>query len=424
MLVGDQQPSIHRGLVHRRATSTPSLEETGGKHDDSVSIDSNKDRPGVIKSLLGKVGGLLKREPPQREWTVIYYANGNSDLEAREFEKLYRLGEPGSSKTTTFVAQISSGQQGGEGQRCEVRPKSWGDGTVGHRDIQTQERLGKTNMGSAETFKDALLWAHEKYPAKHYMVIVGGHGEGPRGGLHDDIHGERLSVNDMHQGLEALKEARGGKSTEVMVADSCLLGAGEIGYQFRDSAEYYVASEEVIQTSDLGFRKLGKGMRKKGLDARQAAELVMDSADPLTRTLSMVDLSKMGEVGRAVGQLNRAVEASPGDRLRLNELALKTQNFMRDDSLPEEHPFKSYRDLGHFAQLVREDKGLQNEALRKAADGVFKAVGEAVVRNQTGRGYENATGMSMNIAAGGEVGPGEYYADLALSQDSGWSGKL
>lgn len=199
-----------------------------------------------------------------REWTVLYYANGNSDLEAREYEKLARLGEVGSTNTTTFVAQISQGSRDGIGQRFEIAKKSWGDVTTGPQDTKLKEELGPVNMGDGATFKDAVLWAHREYPAKQFMVILGGHGEGPRGALHDDIHGERLETGEIAEGFEALKQARGGKKTEVVVADSCLLGSGELGYQLRDSGEYFVASEEVINTSDLGFRDLGKGLRKKG----------------------------------------------------------------------------------------------------------------------------------------------------------------
>jgi hypothetical protein len=378
------------------------------------------------KSLLGKFLGLFHRNPPTREWTVLFYANGNSDLQHKEEEKLSRLGEAGSSKTTTIVAQMSQGSRDGVGQRFEIARKSWGDVTTGSHELKLKEELGRVNVGDGKTFKDALLWAHKKYPAKQYMVILGGHGEGARGALHDDLHGDRLEAHELAEGFDALSEARGGKKTEVVVADSCLLGAGELGYQLRDSSQYYVASEEVIGTADINFRDLGKGMRKKGLEARDAADVVMNSADSLTSTLSVVDLSKMDDLGKAMKGFKTALEQSgAGDRTRLEQLADKTQDFMRhDDSLAKDHPFKGYRDLGHFAQLVRGDKSLENQSLREAAGVVFKAVGTAVVRNHTGVGYEQAHGISMNIATANQKGPGEYYSDLAMSKDTGWSGKL
>lgn len=381
------------------------------------------------KSFIGKlgkrIGDLFRRQPPVREWTVLFYANGNSDLENRELEKLHKLGEAGSSKTTTLLAQVSHGSRGGIGERYEVAKKSWGDVTTGPGDLKRQEDLGKVNVGSGQTFTDALLWAHEKYPAKQYMVIFGGHGEGPRGALHDDIHGDKLTPQEIAQGFQALKDARGGKSAEVVLADSCLLGTGEVEYQMKDVAQYYIASQEVIQTSDINFRDLGKGMKKRGLDAKDATEVVMKAADSLTRTLSVVDLSKMDGLGKAMKQFNTALESSePVDRLRLNKLAQETQDFMKIDDVPDDHPFKSYRDLGHFAQLVRNDESLANKKLRQAADSVFKAVGQAVVQNHTTPGYENSHGISMNIADAQQAEPGSYYGELALAQETGWSGSL
>lgn len=154
--------------------------------------------------------------------------------------------------------------------------------------------------------------------------------------------------------------------------------------------------------------------------------MVAESANPLTRTLSVVDLSKMDQLGAAMKKFSAALDdCDSSDRDKLTNHAEQTQDFMRhDESLSKNHPFKSYRDLGHFAQLVHTDQSLESGALRKAASEVFKAVSEAVVKNHTSVGYEKAHGISMNIAAAGQDGPGSYYESLDLAKATGWTGKL
>ncbi|MGE0495145.1 MAG: clostripain-related cysteine peptidase [Vulcanimicrobiota bacterium] len=369
----------------------------------------------------------LKRlfAPPAREWTVVVYSNGNSDLETQEHSKIDRLADPGSSKTTDFVAQISSGSRGGQAQRLHLARKGAFDPCTKRPD--RVEELGKTNMGARQSFIDFLLWAHREYPAEHFMVIFGGHGEGPKGGLHDDLHGQGLSPQDLQAGLAALQVARGGQKAEVVVADSCLLGGAEIGYQLKDHAEFYLGSEEVISTAGLDYARLGKGMRARNLDARDAVDVVINSLNPVSSlTFSAQDLSQMESFAGALAQFRQAAAAADQGQ-RLSELASQSQHFMRTQEVgpqAEGHSFQRLRDVGHFAQLVAEDEGLGPE-LRQAAHQLGQAVRQTVVENRFySVDYEHAQGMSLHLAGDHEEGPGAYYADLDLSRDSGWDGKV
>ncbi len=127
------------------------------------------------------------------------------------------------------------------------------------------KELGELNMGNPYSLWSFMKWTVEKHPAKRYALFVAGHGSGifswrgdgnansARPGFvdfdpsrfvgYDDTDDDCLTIFEVRAVLEAFKtRLAGGRELDALVLDSCLPGAIEALYQFRDVLEIIVSS--------------------------------------------------------------------------------------------------------------------------------------------------------------------------------------
>lgn len=139
--------------------------------------------------------------------------------------------------------------------------------------------LGEVNMGSPYTLWSLLKWTVEKHPAKRYALFVGGHGSGifswrgdgnvnsanpgavnfdpSRFVGYDDTDDDCLTIFEVKAVLEAFKtKLAGGRALDLLVLDSCLPGAIEALYQFRDLIKIMVSSPSTTLIGGMPYAHL------------------------------------------------------------------------------------------------------------------------------------------------------------------------
>jgi hypothetical protein len=122
--------------------------------------------------------------------------------------------------------------------------------------------LGETDSSDPATLERFLVDGIRRFPAKHYWVIVTGHGDGWNGLAYDATSGpdRRLSVAGLRRALRAgadviehdirRRPGLGGPGTsdriDIVQFDVCRLGAVEVAASLEDVADTMVASQEVV----------------------------------------------------------------------------------------------------------------------------------------------------------------------------------
>jgi hypothetical protein len=122
--------------------------------------------------------------------------------------------------------------------------------------------LGETDTADPATLEDFLVSGIRRFPAKHYWVIVTGHGDGWNGLAFDDTTGpgRRLTIGGLRRALRAGADAIEGDirrrpglggpglsdRIDVVQFDVCRLGAVEVAASLEDAADTMVASQEVV----------------------------------------------------------------------------------------------------------------------------------------------------------------------------------
>jgi hypothetical protein len=224
-----------------------------------------------------------------RIWTVMIYMAGDNNLDNHGIADLKEIKRVGSSDKVAIIAQFDRAGNNGHTKRYFLRNRA-----VSARASQdVVADLNETNTGSSVEFTKFIQWGMETYPAKHYLVIIWGHGTGaydedfyyadaqtlksnvkrhgvfrPRrelvGPVPNFTPGDLESLNaesgrfvdvlleiapddgakDFLDNVE-LKDAlkRVGRPIDILGMDACLMSMLEVCYQIRESVGITVSSQ-------------------------------------------------------------------------------------------------------------------------------------------------------------------------------------
>ena len=396
--------------------------------------------------LLLCVGGFALAEEAGTapdEWTVLFYFCG-SDLESRygyasddlkeisdvmfpydysvwenfgamrDVGKVNVLIETGGSRAWhTKEKKIDIDVSADALQRWRLNyyhPIDW------HRDgdkqiIELVDTLPLQNMSAPETLADFIRWGAENYPAKKYALVLWGHGNGAKTGLFID----ELFDNDVMY-LYELKQALadGGIRLETVVIDACLMGSIETAWSLSESANWMVASEEVIPGSGTALEKwLQALVNYPGKDGRWLGRCICDltafqyanDTDNMARSLmtwSVIDLSRIGQVVQTTEKFFSAV----GEAIKSNAILIRVYAGFLLEAEEYGDGGQDMRDLG---SLYYNDF-IANYADLNLMDELIGALSDAVVYTVRGPGRSAARGLSFCYPAGSSAEELDTYA--------------
>jgi len=417
-------------------------------------------------------GGDVK---PQKEWTVLAYVNGkDSSLQKFAPGVLRELEAAGSDDRLNIVAQVARQKsiidrvsKDWSGTRryyvtrntdpppMQEEMKSWFIPPYTKNIVSEplQDMGENINMGDPETLKDFLKWGIKEYPAKHYAVLLYGQGGGFVGGLAD---GDHKSVIDNKELADALKTAaeEAGNKIDLVAFDGNLMAQLEVADQIKDSAKIFVASEGTVQMGSLPLDGVMKDLKFELDDSGNVTPEMLakyfvfeqkyqpgPSAEMMAPTLSAIDLEKMEGVKNSFGELakeiSHALEVRPELKEALRDVIKNTQAFVAGGG---QDPYGDYRDVGHFAKMIKSDDRFNNyyfPEMAKKCDNLINSVKGAMIDEaHIGKAVENATGLSayMPLDFGYDMpstfwqpenwDPSHGYGETSLARDTVWDDVL
>jgi hypothetical protein len=310
------------------------------------------------------------------EWTVmIYFAVDDPGQPGMEVIRKFKL--VGSSPKVTFLAHVDP-----EGLN---RPKSY----YLQKDTKLDEDMRYSPNGAPRdpaAFRAFLKWGFVHHPAKNYMLVIWGHGNGWQG---HDITGRIAGSNSHHiksgashpqvtpgqtrpedlldcktlaktlRGVLNLPEVVANnpkKKIDILGVDSCLMAMAEVGYQLRESVSYLIACEEVEPIAswpyDYIFMDLVQYYAKLG--PRDLVQLIVRKyiisyKHNLTYvTQSVLDLGRTPAFRTAVKGVAKALEEA------LLDPDLKYA-VMKSRALVQHYFIEYYVDLYDFCHVLRNE---------------------------------------------------------------------
>jgi len=354
----------------------------------------------------------------EKEWTVLFYLNGNNATASQAVSAMRQLEFVGSSENIHMAAQLArpkamldrwskdwsgvrryeiqhNGQEFNAGAVVIDGLTSFLPGkTKGIKSPVLQELNAETDMGKAQTLQEFLEWGVTKFPAKNYMVVMSGPSEGVSGMMQDVIHDSKMSVAELGQAFKNVHE-KTGKKISVLTLNGSATNSLEVANELKDHVRYLVGSQAIQDGQSMPMAMVMNeiaNINKDGeSDPLTVAQymLLMNSMAP--GALSIVDLDKIGPAKEAWNELAKSMISAGVSREQLNGLLDRTQDFQ---GASKNEAYGNSRDAIHFAKLVQEE--VTDEKVKQAAAKAVEALEGALAGDvANGKRMEEANGISV-----------------------------
>ena len=254
-----------------------------------------------------------------KDWTVLVYMGVDDDddaeLAAAAFEDLKEMRAVGSNDRINIAVQMDLHLF--QPIRFLVRP----DGTL---DVNQRRGLGlrrESSAGRPGTLLGFLKWAITTAPARHYLLILWGHGLGV--GFSVEIERTQADVVfDADDGL-TIAELAGvlrrfheinGQPLDLLGFDACYMAAAEVALEYSGLVRLIVGSQVTLPFNgwpyDSVLRFLLSHPRVKPESLAKAIDRAVVLSYPATRTVTQSALRPDGAdaVARAVRRLVTSLE--------------------------------------------------------------------------------------------------------------------
>lgn len=468
---------IHTEAVRIPSTSSLSHGQTAPRHRflaASVLEEEKTDKlpqgsPPITMKENGETG------LGEKEWTFLFFLDGNNSLEPALVQTLVDLERVGSDSHINIVACLARApqekveelwrEQGYAYTRDNV-DGDWSGARIYRvtrsSDSRTIDSPVLMDIGAVDTANPTLLrnllqTGMKAFPAKRYAVVLASHGGGFVGMFRDDLMGHSMGIKDLAQALkEASHEA--GKRIDFLGLDACLMAQAEVVEAMKGTAKVLVASEDQEGYTYLHWpysKVLNQVREMEGkMEAGElAGAFVRESRGQpdLTPSLSAVDLTKASELKRGVDELAGALlsSLSRGEEPQqsgfasdepsssgvlagqtsalttasvLAEIVQETQGFVLQEDARKK-PFGSYRDLYDFTSRLAYDERIMDQGIRGSARNLLRILREVVFAEQhAGSGLYRARGLSIYIPEEREELEQDrfHYLETVLARETRW----
>ncbi len=372
--------------------------------------------------------------PAPKEWTVLIYVSARNSLGNEALKDVNEMEAAGSTAKVNVVAELGrivTEQPFNPFASVQEPPLPQADWTGSRRFLikKDTDALSVTSpvlahfpdadMGDWRHLADFIAWGKANYPAKKYLLVVGGHGSGWRGvkppagaakGIaYDDPAGSHISPEELARAIKA------GGGVNVYASDACLMQTVEVVYDLKDSAEFVVGSQETTPGSGWNYEVFLNALSAAPGDAFAASQAVMKGFSEFyggqkqSVTMSIVRPAAAAELAAKMDRFARLAAASPADLKVYMDARFGLRHFEDEDA----------RDLYQLMRLYYEKS--PTPAVRDAAREVIVFLAEKLVLRNDAVGYKSkdANGVSVYCPF---YSPDykEKYGYLSFSRDTGW----
>ncbi len=267
------------------------------------------------------------------------------------------------------------------------------------------------SMADARTLADFIRFCAETCPAKKYALVLWGHGGGSKTGvLIDELFGgDILRLDELRGAL-----ADGGVRFEAVLFDACLMANLETACAIKDSANWMIASEEVVAgrgtamggwLQQLYITPQWDGQRLGRWICDMTQQDYAEEADAQSQsalTWSVIDLSRIDDLAAAFDAYFEAIgdDYANDPAGMMGDASVMTSAFQF--GLGDEGMIDLAEVFYDFSIGAKLQKGLY--------DSMLDALMEAVVYNTHGQGRAKAGGLSFCYAVGFAPDALEIYA--------------
>jgi len=373
---------------------------------------------------------------PNVDWVFIVYMAGDNNLaysllvDLNEMELgLYNLQNsyPGHFNQIRIVAFVDNGYW--EDTRVyEVLPDD--DITTINSTLVANYDDLNSELGS--TLTDFLDNVDHYFPASNYFLDISNHGDGARsfiettrGAISDDYASSPYSYMYLGQISEAIDGSAIPKLAGIGF-DCCLMATTEVAYEFRNVADYFVASMANESGAGWDYNRIFRNIQADTITKENFAIKIVDayqdyhvnSSGRTDQTLSASNLVNINTLKTTIDALGVSIAANITTSGQKTSFYTNTRDvtthFYEDDDLSIYYP---YYDLKDFCDEIIADYGSEPDTdLETKAKAVVSALDTVIVKAYAGTTYggyfdTDSRGLSIFISRGEQYYYGTPHYD-------------
>jgi hypothetical protein len=365
-----------------------------------------------VKDSVSIGSSSALKSPWMKDWTFMHYSAGDNNLKEFIVTDVNEMETVGSTSQMNLIVQLDTGEN------CK---RFYLERDDDPKEIRSKvlEDMGPVNMSDPKVLGEFIKNSMEKYPAKHYALIISDHGLAWKGVAEDESHEGWMTMPMVRQGIEeGLKDS--GRKIDVVGFDACLMANTEVATELSGVANYMVGSQQTEAGTGWAYTPLlnpdNLAQMKEALEKRVSispkllARAMVETAKADQKalpTLSAIDLSKMDTVTNASNNFAQLLLDTDTSGALLQSLARDTENF---------HGFK---DQYHYAENILNSKDVTDEKLKEGAKDLMKTLEGVVIAEQhSEEKHPNAHGLTAEIPSYSKAGKG--YENLKFAQETVW----
>ncbi|OGR44809.1 MAG: hypothetical protein A2X35_05800 [Elusimicrobia bacterium GWA2_61_42] len=368
------------------------------------------DQLGAAGEVEVAAPGEPARAAALKDWTVLIYvsARNNLGLEAiKDVNEMEAAGSTGRVNVVVEMGRIKCAPPFNPFASVQEPVPPQADWTGSRRFLINKDadplainspvlaHYPDADMGDWKHLAEFIAWGKAAYPAKKYLLIVGGHGSGwrgvkppagaPKGISYDEPSGNHISPAELALAIKT------GGGVNVYASDACLMQTMEVIYDLKDSAEYVVGSQETTPGSGYNYEAFLKALAANPSDSFAAAQSIMKGFSEFygalkqSVTMSIVRPAYAPELAAKMDRFARLVAASQPDLKLYHEKKFGLRSFDDEDA----------RDLYQLMKLYFDNS--PTPAVKEAARDAIVFLSEKLVARNDAVGYKSkdANGVSV-----------------------------
>ncbi len=246
---------------------------------------------------------IFQSASPMAEWTIVSYAQPNlNHLYQAMLSDIQAMKKVATSPLVNILIQFCQPVRSNNGIRYQIK--------------QGQSiNLGSVPMGlhPEQEIVDMMQWAKTNFPAKKYMLLLSGDGNGtlddqrklikdPRGVLYNSGAKTFLSNPALTSAITKVNNLLG-QQLDILSFDDCFMGGAEVVYQVRGLVQVMTGSETTEPGIGYNYNQFLSAVVQNptGIDARAMGQLVVTAYQNMysrtkSTTLAAIDVTQIDQI--------------------------------------------------------------------------------------------------------------------------------
>lgn len=355
-------------------------------------------------------------------WTILAYSMADTDLEPFMVEDVNEMGNVGTSGAVTIHALVDRSVEYGEDDLLDQG--AWSGARlleIGQGSAEVLEDYGDLNLADPATLATFVAEGIDANPGTNYALIISDHGAAwPGIGPDEGADFDTLTLAEIHDGIAEGLGAAGVDMLDILGFDACLMATYEVATALADVADRMIASAELEPGHGWDYNALTAAADDPELTADELGAALVDGFEQQAAeqgtgadiTLSLVDLTQIGEVDAALADFTAALVERTATVAPVVGRALPGN--LAYGRSPDPSQSTHMTDLGALAAAI----GIDALDVSDEADAVMRALNDVVVHKVQGPAAADFSGLSIYFPPTADLYDTEY-AEIPANP-SGW----